>query len=281
MVVLELEGKKFYMDGNLKKSLDYIKTLKGKDWDFVIIVDGRERSGKSVLAQQCAYYLDTTLTLDRITFTPEQFEEACRKANPHEAVIFDEAHGGLNSQSTLTEISKSIVSMLTEIGQKNLYVFIVLPNFFDLNKYVAIWRSEFLLHIYTQKGRKRGFFSVYNYDRKKKMYIMGRKTYVYCVPRNFYGHFPDGYIIDRELYKNKKAQSKYEEDVIESKSDKQDALLEFLLEAGYSYEQISEGMSKYSIRGIKSTALVMQHHRYQKRKQLQKMSLARGLNDDD
>jgi len=48
MVVVNVAGKEFYLDGNLKKRLDTLKNIVyKKNWDGVFIVDGLERVGKS------------------------------------------------------------------------------------------------------------------------------------------------------------------------------------------------------------------------------------------
>lgn len=45
MVVVEVNGKKFYLDGRLRQELDKIKKrILKKDMDYVIAVDGEEGS---------------------------------------------------------------------------------------------------------------------------------------------------------------------------------------------------------------------------------------------
>jgi hypothetical protein len=105
----------------------------------------------------------------------------------------------------MSDINKTLVSMLAEIRQKNLFVFIVMPTFFDLDKYAAIWRSRGLIHVYTDKGYGRGYFSYYNKDRKKNLYIIGKKFYDYKRPRpNFRGRFTNYYTVDEVEYRQKK-----------------------------------------------------------------------------
>lgn len=196
-----------YLDGNLKANLDVLKKAITDDWDGVVIVDGVEGGGKSVLAQQCAIYCDNNLTLDRIAFRPDSFRKAVLGADKYNAVIFDEAFGGLSSRKTMSETNHVLVSMLTEIRQKNLFIFVVLPTYFDLDRYVALWRSRALIHVYADKF-KRGFFTFYSYKKKKEMYVKGKKFYDYkCIKADFYGAFTDFYPIGREQYKDKKRKS--------------------------------------------------------------------------
>ena len=207
MVKVIVNEKEFYIDGYLKTNLDTAKNVIKKDWDMVFCYDGFEGSGKSVKAMTDAFYCDSTLTLDRITFTPYEFRKAIRTAKPYQAVIYDEAYTGLSSRATMSMINRALISMLAEIRQKNLFVFVVMPTFFDLDKYVALWRSRALIHVYT-KDWERGYFQFYNVDRKKSLYIQGKKFYSYSKPEaNFRGRFTKFYPVDETEYKKKKKNS--------------------------------------------------------------------------
>jgi len=201
-------NKDFYIDGYMKKVLDSGKAAIKKDWDMLFVYDGAEGSGKSVKAMQDAKYCDPTLTIDRIVFTPKDFRNAIMNAKPYQAVIYDEAYTGLSSRATMSLINRTLITMLAEIRQKNLFVFVVMPCFFDLDKYVALWRSRALIHIYTGNKFERGFFAFFNADKKKDLYINGKKFYNYSKPKaNFYGRFTNYYPIDEKEYKKKKRNS--------------------------------------------------------------------------
>lgn len=195
----------FYMDGYLKSNLDTAKRVIKKDWDMVFVVDGYEGTGKSVLAQQLGKYCDAGLSIDNIVFTPESFQKAVLNAKRYSAIIYDEAYRGLSSRGAMTVVNRTIVKMLTEIRQRNLFLFIVIPSLFELDKYVALWRSRALIHIYSAKGFERGFFAFYNVDKKKSLYMNGKKFYSYSKPSpNFTGKFTNHYTVPEEEYKNKK-----------------------------------------------------------------------------
>ncbi len=119
----------YYLNEQLKTNLDLAKGAILKDWDMVFIVDGAEGSGKSVIAQQIGFYCDPSLTLDRIVFTAEDFKKAVLSANKYQCVIFDEGYAGLSSRQAMSDVNKSLVAMLMEIRQKNLFIIIVLPSF--------------------------------------------------------------------------------------------------------------------------------------------------------
>jgi len=214
VIVYENTEDKFYMDGILKKNLDIAKDIIHKDWDMVFLVDGYEGTGKSVFIQQVAKYCDESFCLDRITFTPKQFTTTVKTAKAYQAVIYDEAYGGLSSKSAMRAVNQAIVKMMTEIRQKNLFIFIVLPTFFDVVKYIALWRSRALIHIYHAKGFERGYFAFYNIDAKKTLYVTGKKYYSYSksiVAPNFFGRFTNHHVVNHDEYKAKKYKSTVEE----------------------------------------------------------------------
>lgn len=223
-MVFENTEHKYYMDGYLQQNLDIAKKVIQKDWDMLFVVDGYEGSGKSVFAQQMGYFCDPTLTVDRIVFNPTDFKDAVNKADKYQAIIYDEAYGGLSSKTVMGKINHSIVQMLTVIRKKNLFIFIVLPTIFDLGKYVALWRSRALIHVYTGDNFERGYFEFYNIDRKKELYVQGKKLYDYKNVRpNFRGRFTNKYMVDKNAYEKKKDTTSIDLDV-EEKVSKNESL---------------------------------------------------------
>jgi len=221
----------FSMDGYLENALTIAKTVIKKDWDMVFCVDGSEGTGKSVFAQQAAKFCDPSLNIDRIVFTPKEFRDAVMKAKKFQAVIYDEAYTGLSSRATMSLINRTLISMLAEIRQRNLIVFVVMPTFFDLDKYVALWRSRALMHVYITGEFQRGQFAFYNVDKKKDLYIQGKKFYSYSNPRpNFIGRFTNHYTVDEEAYKKKKRDSLVEREKHREELEIQQAVDQALFE---------------------------------------------------
>ncbi len=205
---VQVNGMSFYIDGFLKQNLDRAKEIVKKDFDMIILYDGYEGSGKSVKCMQDAYYFDPTLTLDRICFTPREFSKSIKEAKPFQAVIYDEAYTGLSSRAAMSLINRTLIKMLAEIRQKNLFVAIVMPTFFDLDRYAAIWRSRALVHVYMKRNYQRGFFTFFNMEKKKQLYLLGKKFYSYSRPHsNFYGKFTNFYPLDEAEYRKKKKDS--------------------------------------------------------------------------
>ena len=172
----------YYMDDKFdkvcKNKLEPLLNVDNED--CVMAVDGAEGVGKSTLAFQIGKRLDPTLNLSRVVFTPEDFREAILKAKKKQCIIFDEAFTGFSSRASLSGVNKTLVSLMMQMRQKNLTVIIVLPTFFLLDKYVALFRTRFLVHVYKNKSVK-GYFRVYNRQKKKLLFLAGRQTYSYNV----------------------------------------------------------------------------------------------------
>jgi hypothetical protein len=208
MTMIEFKDMTFYMDNKL--TVELAKVRKGvtkKDKDHVFAVDGAEGCGKSVFSMQLAATLDPTFCIDRVCFTAPEFTRAIVKAKKGEAVIFDEAFTGLSSRAALSEVNKLLVSLMMEMRQKNLFVIVVMPTFFLLDKYVALWRATGLFHVFTKDGR-RGYWLYFNKYKKKMLYLAGKKYYTYSgknIPRSgFKGKFYDQYTVDEKEYRKRK-----------------------------------------------------------------------------
>lgn len=208
VIVTPTETHSYYMDKTHQQNLDVAKKHIKKDWDMVFVYDGYEGSGKSVKCQQDALYCDPTLNLSRIVFNPDDFKEAIDTSKQYQAIIYDEAYGGLSSKSAMSTVNQAIVQKLTVIREKNLFIFIVLPTFFDLDKYVALWRSRALVHVYSGDEFRRGFFKFYNIDLKKQLYVNGKKFYNYAgVKPNYMGRFTNYYTVSEKAYRKKKRET--------------------------------------------------------------------------
>ena len=211
---LNKESLGYYISSPIKSMLDKakIKVIK-QDWDRVYLIDGGEGTGKSVLGLQLGYYLDPTLTLDRITFNGEDFSKAVNKADKNQCIIFDEAFNGLASSGATSKMNRFLVRKLMECRQKNLFIIIILPTFFLLQKYVAIFRSKALFHVYATRKGIRGYYRVYNEANKKILFLNGHKMYSYSTPyikQSFI--FRGKYPINEQAYRKKKHESLIKEE---------------------------------------------------------------------
>ena len=270
----------YYMDNRLKNNLDtkVIPDLAKRDKDIVLLLDGHEGVGKSTLGLQIGKYIDSSFSVDRVTFSAEEFRDAILKAKQGQVVVYDEAFTGLSARSSLSGVNKILVSLMMQMRQKNLCVIIILPTVFLLDKYVALFRSKALIHVY-ETGGNRGYFRVYNQKRKKLLYLFGSKTYNYS-PKigkkklytrfkgRFYGVFALGDEEEEKIYRKKKLKALNDSDKNPMTSstikyrDQRDICIhlikkelklsyrkmaEFLLDYGFdiSYRQIRSICSKF------------------------------------
>lgn len=208
MVVVTVNGESYYMNKRLNALWNKLKDgqLAKKDDDRNYIVDGRERSGKSLFTIQQAAYIDPTILddgpngelLPRITFSADETLKAIRETKSTlehtKVIIFDEAFRGMSSRGTLSKENRMLTQAVQEMGQNNVILFIVAPRFFMLELYVAVLRSHALFHIIKEKRTNKRYFKVYNEKKKGKLYQEGmRKGWAYKVKTNFRDRFFNKY----------------------------------------------------------------------------------------
>ena len=222
----------------------YKKVTEG-DQDRIYVVTGREGLGKSTLTMQLAYVVDPNLSLNNIVFTANQLEKRIKEAKRFTAIIFDEGFSGLSSKGAISKENKRLVRLLMMMRQRNLFLFIVLPSFFLLEKYVGIFRSTALFNVLaSRKNFKLRYYKVYNYQKKKELYIKGKNLMDYSRPKipksyRFYRKLPP--TIDEKAYRAKKLQTFRDDGVEEneeSKIMKQRNFLFYILKENYDLSYI-------------------------------------------
>ncbi len=180
--------------------------IQKKDKDYVLIIDGYEGSGKSTLAQQMGKFVDPTLNLSRICMTTEEFKQAIINADKNQCVIYDEAVTGMTAGDSISKVGKLLKSMMMQMRQKNLFVIVIIPTVFELNKYSVLSRARSLFHTYEKKERM-GYWVGYNKKDLRKLYLLGKKTYSYKVKSRFIGRFYGKYTVNEEQYRKKKEEA--------------------------------------------------------------------------
>lgn len=196
-----------YLDGYLENNLRAVKeVVTTKDWDYVALVAGLPGSGKSNFAITMAKYLCPWFDESYIAFDDQDFIDITTKCQKNSAVILDESFASLNSRITMSKEFLRIINHLQIIRQKNLFIILCLPNFFDLSKGVAIYRSHHLFLCYGKEYGDRGKFCAWGREEKKNLYINGQKFMNYFAEKaNFHGKFFRQKAIDEQLYLDKKA----------------------------------------------------------------------------
>lgn len=200
----DFNEKHIYLDGYLKSNLDLLIEAVNKKWDGIFYICGYEGDGKTTMGAQIMAYLDKDFNIDNCVFTPKQFAKAVEQAKPKTAILFDEAYLTFTNMSFFKEATRKIISLLTMIRKKQLFICIVAPTFFDINKYLVIHRSRFMIRVYAE-GLERGRFLFYSRAKKHILFIKGKKEHNFNVVKaDFYGSFRKTFPIDEELYEDKK-----------------------------------------------------------------------------
>ena len=211
MVMIETHGLKYSMDGYYKKLLDDLKNAVEKhDMSIVIIFDGKSGRGKTTMANQTAASLDPNYSLSNLYYNPEAFLMGLSEAKPGTFILFDEAML-ISSRSALSKRNQMIIQAMSMIRSKRIYVGFCVNSIFDLDKNLAMFRADVLVHVYgeglTDRGRFVCFFKSRDdkYDRLKWLFLLGKKYYDYGKPQgNFYGSFTKQFVLDEKEYERRK-----------------------------------------------------------------------------
>ena len=223
----------FHMDGILKANIDVLAKKIVKDMQFVGIGCSSTfgvRTGKSTLFQQIGKYftskvnelhgLDNTFTIKNIVFNAEELQEKAFKLPLYSVLILDE--GDDLTASHWSNISKNLKRFFRKCGQLNLFILLILPDYFEIPKTYAISRTNFLIDIKFEGEFERGFFEFYSFNKKKLLYIKGKKYNDYKVVKpSFYGQFPKLYTVNEKEYRKIKYL-----DMIKSDEEKKPEIIE-------------------------------------------------------
>lgn len=198
----------------IKKTLDDLKDLVYHEWDGVSLVLGEEGDGKTTFVKLAAYYVDPDININKVAFCASQFEEAVEAAKPYSSIIWDESDE-LSGHWASTMI-QTLKRKFKRIRKQHLFIWLVTPTFFDMNKYWAIHRARCLFHIYANPSRdsegmfhdNRGRLRFFNKEKKRELYFAGVKTWnMYAIHPNYVDSFtkiPKDYPISDEEYEAKK-----------------------------------------------------------------------------
>ena len=207
---LKGETLKWKIHTALKKNLDHIKVANSNDIDFKILIsgDGKTRTGKSTEGTQMACYLDPSFLPNwktRMVYDGQELIKQGNSMKPGQCLVYDEARQVLNSKNQMNGYAKNLMNFFSQCGSKNLYIIIILPDFFELPKSIALVQSIYLINCHFMRGFERGFFDFFNHKQKKYLYIRGQKFLDYkAVLPSFRGTFTKFFPIPRLQYENHK-----------------------------------------------------------------------------
>jgi len=243
-IALKSNGEPYkILDIKLRKELQIKKEQVQKyGWDYVAVVAGLPGAGKSTFARSAAKFCDNDFPgpptkdekgniIDKIpyiVFTAQDFINVTTSCPPYSAVVYDECFEGMNTKATLSPEFQKIINHLQLIRKKHLFVFLCLPNFFDLSKGIAVFRAEHLFLTYANGEGKRGFVLAFGRNNKRRLYVEGRQYMNYnAVHANFRCRFTrNNWIVDEDEYEKKKDKvlEQYAKKLDEKTMKKPDAL---------------------------------------------------------
>jgi len=207
--VVEKEDKQegdLYLDGFLKKKLDFALKHQDKNNDVLGIIEGKEGTGKSSLAGNVMRYVTKDNFNPDTQMIGSDYDDALKKISeaPHGSVLFfDEGNSFFMGTSTMTREHRDLHKVFSIFRQKNLFVIICLPSFLRLGTYFALDRSHFLLRTYV-KGTQRGYFMYFGEKKKDQLYRVGKRDGYNkdAVRSNFRGRFTKCITLESKEYKS-------------------------------------------------------------------------------
>jgi hypothetical protein len=147
----------------LKSFIQMIKRGIEQHWDFVIVVDGREGSGKSTLGLHLKAFYDGYYNLAHVLFDATSMIAEMRLAPRGSCIIVDEAIISLYKREALKDFQMTLVKAFSIVRARNLFFILVLPNFNDLDPNIRT-RCNYRFYTHSKRGQ-RGYLQVYQPQR--------------------------------------------------------------------------------------------------------------------
>lgn len=209
-----------YLYENLKGLAEVIKkdmTFLGIGFSSTLEVG----TGKSVLFTQIGeawsylmkkiYGDDIPFTSKNIVWRPKELIKRSFELPKYSCVLLDE----WEDAHYWSELGMTLRQFFRKCRQLNLFILVIIPNFFQMNINYATGRSVFAIDVKFTGKFERGTASFYNFDAKRELYIKGKKTQNYNVVKpTFTFSFTDGYGVPEGEYRKAKEDDlkKWDED---------------------------------------------------------------------
>lgn len=236
-----------FIDGYLYENIETLAKRIVDDMTFLGIVYSSTLevgTGKSVLCTQMGetwsylmkkiHNIDVPFTMNNIVFKPKDLIERAFKVPKYSFILLDE----WEDAHYWSELGMSLRKFFRKCRQLNLFMMVIIPSFFQMPISYAVSRSVFAIDVKFEQDFQRGFFSFYSFNKKKELYIKGKKFYNYNVVRpDFDGRFFDGYGVDEETYRATKLRDMQEFDEDEQRPSK--ATIEKEVKAKIAYNVVN------------------------------------------
>jgi len=196
-----------YIDGTKAKNFDVIAKAMAKDVAITGVYSGDNTSGtgKSTCMTQDGCYLTwkinqlygskNTFTSRNVFFQVDKMIEAApilAKEQPFSVLCLDEPDE-LN-ENQLRKKAFQLKSAFRKLRQLNVIFLLTSHSFFELPKFYALNRSQYLINVQFNGEFDRGFFKFYGPRAKKLLYFKGKREWDYDVYNSdFQGRFGPAY----------------------------------------------------------------------------------------
>ena len=243
-----------YIDRTLYENIKILAKNIVRDMTYLGIISSSTLevgTGKSVFVQQVAeayleavreyHGIDNSLTMKNIVFSPKDLIERSFKIPKYSTIILDE----WEDSHYWSELGMSLRQFFRKCRQLNLFMLIIIPNFFQLPLAYAVSRSVFFIDVKFAGEFERGYFRFFSFNKKKDLYLRGKKTQNYGIVKpDFWGRFSDGYVIPEKEYRRVKYLDMLK---FESKDSKPPTEKEIKVKL---FKQIYQNLEKISIKDL-------------------------------
>jgi len=203
-----------YINDYYYRNLDILSKAIVNDMTFLAVIWSSTLevgTGKSVFATQMGeawsylmkknHNLDIPFTCNNIVWRPKELMKRAFEVPKYSMILLDE----WEDAHYWSELGMTLRQFFRKCRQLNLFIVLIIPNFFQLPMNYATGRSIFGIDVRFEDGFTRGNFRFYNFNAKRNLYIMGKKIHNFNAQRpTFLGRFTDGYGVNEKEYRKAK-----------------------------------------------------------------------------
>ena len=153
------------VDPKLQKFCKYINKVRQQDEDFIMLVTGQTRSGKSTLAIEIALHIDPVFEMERqILFDIKELGKRIYESKG-KVYILDEAIFDAFNREAMSIMNRWLIKIFTVCAERNHVIIMIIPKVKWLDKPVKE-RISFMFYTikqYTPQGIMRGIYKAYDW----------------------------------------------------------------------------------------------------------------------
>lgn len=180
------------MADRLRQFASTVHKALDNDYDFVVLIDGKEGVGKSTLAGWLKALFEGEWNLDHVTYDGLDLLEDMNTAPAKTCLWMDEMKDAAYKRKFYSDLNIALAQAFGIVRSKNYFFILNIPNYWDLDTDL---RTRIDYRIYCEhKKRVRGFSSTYEIIRtpwtKGNPYMELRWTYRFPpAPRKWYDQY--------------------------------------------------------------------------------------------